>query len=75
MDFFRLRDTKDHSVCGKTDQIFTLYRFLPIILCYLIPQQDEPWQFLLHYFDLISLLLSPSFVQADLVILSYEIRK
>ena len=75
VDLCRLKDLKDHSVRGKTDQIFTLYRILPIILCDLIPQQDELWQFLIHYFDLVSLLLSPSFVEADLVILSYEISK
>ena len=72
---FRLRDLKDHSIRGKSDQIFTLFRFLPLIICDLIPEVNEHWQFLLQYFELVNLLLSPSFLESDLAIMSHQISK
>ena len=56
--FERIKDKSHGHFKQKYDQMFTLYRFLPLMIYDAVPF-NEIWEFLL---DLIAFLLSPTFV-------------
>ena len=62
--FERIKDKSQGHFKQKYDQMFTLYRFLPLMIYDAVPF-NEIWKFLLDFFDLISFLLSPTFVESD----------
>ena len=55
--------------------MFTLFRFLPLIIGDFIPVMDDTWLFLLDYLYLISYLMSPAFLEADYQVRGVLIRK
>ena len=55
--------------------MFTLFRFLPLIIGNFIPIMDDIWLFLLDYLYLSSFLMSPDFLEADYQVLGVLIRK
>lgn len=58
----------------KADQMFTLMRFLPLMISDLVTDNVyEYWEFLLDYFDLVYKVLSSSFEQCDADILGTSI--
>ena len=73
-DFDRIKDKSHGHFREKYDQMFTLYRFLPLMFYDLVPC-TEVWKFLLDFFDLISFLLSPAFVESDYQQLGVLIRE
>ena len=72
--FFRIKEKTAKTLKEKYDQMFTLYRFLPLLVHDLVPCGNDIWIFLLEYFDLVAYLLSPSFSEADYSILGVLIR-
>ena len=64
LDFDRIKDKSQGHFREKYDQMFTLYCFLHLMVYDLFPC-TEVWKFLLDFFDLISFLLSPAFVESD----------
>ena len=73
-DFDRIKDKSHGHFREKYDQMFTLYRFLTLMVYDLVPC-TEVWKFLLDFFDLISFLLSPAFVESDYQQLGVLIRE
>ena len=73
-DVDRIKDKSHGHFREKYDQMFTLYRFLPLMVYDLVPC-TEVWKFLLDFFDLISFLLSPAFVESDYQQLGVLIRE
>ena len=49
--------------------MYTLFRFLPLMLSDLVPEGDSVWAFMLDYFNLVEMLLSPAFEEEDISIL------
>ena len=49
--------------------MYTLFRFLPLMLSDLVPEGNSVWAFLLNYFNLVEMLLSPAFDEDDISIL------
>ena len=55
----------------KHDQMYTLFRFLPLTLSDLVPEVNSVSSFLLDYFNLVKMLLSPAFDEDDISILVF----
>ena len=49
--------------------MYTLFRFLPLMLSDLVPEGDSVWAFKLEYFNIVEMLLSPAFEEEDISIL------
>ena len=49
--------------------MYTLFRFLTLMLSDLVPEGDSVWAFMLDYFNLVEMLLSPAFEGEDISIL------
>ena len=74
IDFERIKDKSQGHFKQKYDQMLTLYRFLPLMIFDAVPF-NKIWKFLLDFFDLISFLLSPTFVESDYQLLGVLIRE
>ena len=67
--WFRIKEKTSKSLKEKYDQMYTLFRFLPLMLSDLVPEGNSVWAFLLDFFNLVEMLLSPAFDEDDISIL------
>ena len=63
--WFRIKEKTSKSLKENYDQMYYLFRFLPLILSDMVPEDNSVCAFLLDYFNLVEMLLSPAFDDED----------